>query len=97
MSFRTNCSSIFLALILIKIFLSSSPCLCHEQNNLQYKDTSFLLPRKLLFSLSSMVVSVFPADSSKNTSSAAMKEPKKALEPSLRRAPSSVPNPTQNK
>ncbi|XWS66429.1 hypothetical protein CRYUN_Cryun05aG0198700 [Craigia yunnanensis] len=66
--------------------MCSSFCLCHgevppgERNQIS---------RKLLSSVAS-----FPSGQSKLNG--AMKEPKKAVEPSLRIAPPSVPNPTQN-
>ncbi|KAL4339825.1 hypothetical protein GQ457_08G016650 [Hibiscus cannabinus] len=44
--------------------------------------------RKLLSSVASFATA--------NGKGAAVKEPKKAVEPSLRKAPPSVPNPTQN-
>ncbi|KAL4354321.1 hypothetical protein GQ457_06G010750 [Hibiscus cannabinus] len=46
--------------------------------------------RKLLSISSSMASTSFGAGGSK------MKEPKKAVDPNLRRAPTSVPNPTHN-
>ncbi|PON81028.1 hypothetical protein TorRG33x02_231460 [Trema orientale] len=104
MSFRTW-SSALSALVLIEILLCSSLCLCHEEkqiNILQKERRSLLvISRKLLVSASSMATSFLPESpaNKKNSkaSTAAMKEPKKALEPSLRTAPPSVPNPTQNK
>ncbi|WVY98652.1 hypothetical protein V8G54_030803 [Vigna mungo] len=72
-----------LALVLVHILLFSSFCDHHEQRF--PKDR--LLCRKLLFSSSD----------SASTSESNKKQTKKAVEPSLRKAPSSVPNPTQNK
>ena len=80
--------SAFFALILVHILiiLCSSLCLCHgevppgEGNHIS---------RKLLSSVAS-----FPSGETK--SNGTMKVPKKAVEPSLRKAPASVPNPTQN-
>ncbi|PON52217.1 hypothetical protein PanWU01x14_210590 [Parasponia andersonii] len=102
MSFRTW-SSALSALVLIEILLCSSLCLCHEQINILQKErrSVLVISRKLLVSASSMATSFLPETpaNKKNSkaSTAAMKEPKKALEPSLRTVPPSVPNPTQNK
>ncbi|OMO63072.1 hypothetical protein CCACVL1_22500 [Corchorus capsularis] len=41
-------------------------------------------------------MATFPAGDHNSKLNGAMKEPKKAVEPSLRKAPPSVPNPTQN-
>ncbi|KOM34111.1 hypothetical protein LR48_Vigan02g026100 [Vigna angularis] len=72
-----------LALVLVHILLFSSFCVHHEQ---RFSRDKFLC-RKLLFSSSD---SAFTSESNKT-------QTKKAVEPSLRKAPSSVPNPTQNK
>lgn len=79
------------ALILIEILLCSSFCLCHEVKIFQGRERRSL-SRRLL---SIPVVSVSPSRLS--TSSGAMKEPKKAVESSMRRKPPSGSNPIQNK
>ena len=63
------------------------PSLCQSHESLP-KDRS--QSRKLLVSTASVSTSV-------DKLNGAMKEPKKAVEPSLKKAPPSVPNPTQNK
>ncbi|GMN55902.1 hypothetical protein TIFTF001_025025 [Ficus carica] len=89
-------SAALFALILIEIVLCSSPCLCHEQNILQRDhQRSFSLSRKLLMASISHVMS--QDNINKLQASSATKEPKKAVETSLRKAPASGPNPTQNK
>ncbi|XVE75704.1 hypothetical protein DITRI_Ditri12bG0114300 [Diplodiscus trichospermus] len=67
--------------------MCSSFSLCHEE--LVVPGERYQISRKLLSSVTS-----FPSAHSKLDG--AMKEPKKAVEPSLRKAPPSVPNPTQN-
>ncbi|EXB93638.1 hypothetical protein L484_018024 [Morus notabilis] len=90
-------SAAIFVLIIVEITFCSSLCLCHEQNILQRDhQRSLLLSRKLLFSSTMASVSVSPNNDKLRTSSA-MKEPKKAVETSLRKAPASGPNPTQNK
>ncbi|KAG2686953.1 hypothetical protein I3760_09G030700 [Carya illinoinensis] len=76
------------ALLLIEILMCSSLCQCHE--SLPRSERSIQYSRKLLVSTASI-------STSQNKINGAMKEPKKAVEPSLRKAPPSVPNPTQNK
>ena len=84
---KTSCRTLaaFLALILIEILMCPSLCQSHESLP---KDRS--QSRKLLVSTASVSTSV-------DKLNGAMKEPKKAVEPSLKKAPPSVPNPTQNK
>ncbi|XWS56199.1 hypothetical protein CRYUN_Cryun09bG0065700 [Craigia yunnanensis] len=65
--------------------MCSSLCLCHGEVPGEGNHIS----RKLLSSVAS-----FPSGETKLNGT--MKEPKKAVEPSLRKAPQSVPNPTQN-
>ncbi|XVF75886.1 hypothetical protein PTKIN_Ptkin13bG0222900 [Pterospermum kingtungense] len=67
--------------------MCSSSCLCHGQ--VPPGERINQISRKLLSSVAS-----FPSGHTKLNG--AMKEPKKAVEPSLRKAPPSVPNPTQN-
>ncbi|KAL2326926.1 hypothetical protein Fmac_020353 [Flemingia macrophylla] len=76
-----------LALVLVHFLLFSTFCLRHEQSF--SSETS--LPRKLLSS------SFDSASTSKSKLSGNNNQPKKAVEPSLRKAPPSVPNPIQNK
>ncbi|KAK7278831.1 hypothetical protein RJT34_23869 [Clitoria ternatea] len=78
-----------LALVLVHFLVLSTLCLHHEQSH--SRETS-VMSRKLLLSLSFDSVSTSISKLSGNK-----KQPKKAVEPSLRKAPSSVPNPTQNK
>ncbi|MFQ6631859.1 hypothetical protein Gotur_009377 [Gossypium turneri] len=74
------------ALILLHILIScSSFCVGHGDVSSGERN-HIISSRKLLSSLAS-----FPTGKG-----AAMKEPKKAVEPGLRKMPPSVPNPTQN-
>lgn len=84
---KVSCTTLaaFLALILIEILVCPSSCQSHESLP---KDRS--QSRKLLVSTASVSTSV-------DKLNGVMKEPKKAVEPSLKKAPPSVPNPTQNK
>ncbi|WRX25763.1 hypothetical protein QQP08_018250 [Theobroma cacao] len=66
--------------------MCSPLCLCHGEVP---PGERYQMSRKLL-----SAVALFPAG--ENKLNGAMKEPKKAVEPSLRKAPPSVPNPTQN-
>ncbi|KAG5006801.1 hypothetical protein JHK85_025343 [Glycine max] len=76
-----------LALVLVHFLLVSTFCLHHEQGF--SRETT--LSRKLLSSsFESVSTSVSKLSGNK-------KQTKKAVEPSLRKAPASVPNPTQNK
>ncbi|KAI4300701.1 hypothetical protein L6164_034047 [Bauhinia variegata] len=76
-----------LALILVHLLLFSCFCLHHEESFSREKSLS----RKLLSaSLESVYASTDELKGSK-------KQTKKAVEASLRKAPASVPNPTQNK
>ncbi|OMO55180.1 hypothetical protein COLO4_36151 [Corchorus olitorius] len=84
----------FFALFLLQIFFimsSNSLSLCHGEVIIPPGERNHI-PRKLL--VSSMAT--FPAAGHNSKLNGAMKEPKKAVEPSLRKAPPSVPNPTQN-
>ncbi|MBA0687749.1 hypothetical protein Goari_015258 [Gossypium aridum] len=58
----------------------------------------YQISRKMVLSSSSSSSSSFPTGKtqSKFVNGGAIEEPKKAVEPSLREAPTSVPNPTQN-
>ncbi|KAK8563320.1 hypothetical protein V6N13_007716 [Hibiscus sabdariffa] len=78
--------SAFLGLFVVHILIIIMICSCHGERNQQN-------PRKLLI-ISSMASTSFGAGGSKLN--AGMKEPKKAVDPSLRTAPTSVPNPTHN-
>ncbi|TYH54155.1 hypothetical protein ES332_D09G149300v1 [Gossypium tomentosum] len=81
-----NLSALWAVILLHILISSSSFCVGHgdvssgERNHI-------ISSRKLLSSLAS-----FPT----HGKGAAMKEPKKAVEPGLRKMPPSVPNPTQN-
>ncbi|XP_027938298.1 uncharacterized protein LOC114192709 [Vigna unguiculata] len=81
-----------LALVLVHILLFSTFCVRHDQ---RFSRDTFL-SRKLLSSSSSSSSSD-SASRSERKLSGNKKQTKKAVEPSLRKAPSSVPNPTQNK
>ncbi|KAE8689994.1 Emsy N Terminus/ plant Tudor-like domains-containing protein isoform 1 [Hibiscus syriacus] len=70
------------ALILLHILISL--CLVHGVSS--GETDRITISRKLLSSVASLATG----------NGAAVKEPKKAVEPSLRKAPPSVPNPTQN-
>lgn len=96
---KINCRglvSLFATTILIGILFLSSLSLSHEQQILQRQ---IRLSRRLLFPATTSSMASFSTMPHKlfGTAGAAMKEPKKAVDPSLRKAPSSVPNPTQNK
>ncbi|KAL9373697.1 hypothetical protein Peur_033317 [Populus x canadensis] len=74
-------------LILVHILASSSLCLCHEESSLIPSKRS-TISRKLLAT---------PMKSRENKlGDGKMKEAKKAVEQSLRKAPPSVSNPIQN-
>ncbi|KAL1146424.1 hypothetical protein V6Z11_A11G371500 [Gossypium hirsutum] len=78
----------FHALIIFHIFLicSSLSLTCHGE--------MYQISRKMVLSSSSS----FPTGKTKSKfiNGGAIEEPKKAVEPSLREAPTSVSNPTQN-
>ncbi|XXG50887.1 hypothetical protein AAC387_Pa02g4785 [Persea americana] len=76
------------ALMLLHLLICSPSSLPLERTSLRGCN----LPRRLLLSVVSSA-----STSLKNLPAARMKEPKKAVEASLRKAPPSVPNPTQNK
>ncbi|MED6171099.1 hypothetical protein PIB30_037577 [Stylosanthes scabra] len=80
-------ASVLIFIVMVHLLLFSTFCSGHEQ--LQTPST---LSRKLLLSSSSSLDSV-----SKVTGKLIKKQTKKAVEQDLRKAPSSVPNPTQNK
>ncbi|GKV25811.1 hypothetical protein SLEP1_g35198 [Rubroshorea leprosula] len=87
-----NLAALF-ALILMQTLITSSNSLCFYREDvplLPPRERNF--PRRLLGSMAS-----FSTSGNTVTGAAAAKEPKKAVEPSLRKAPASVPNPTQNK
>ncbi|XVE96082.1 hypothetical protein REPUB_Repub02eG0190800 [Reevesia pubescens] len=68
--------------------MCSSLCLCHGE--VPHGARNDQISRKLLMS------SMAPFPTGQSKLNGAMKEPKKAVEPRLRKAPASVPNPTQN-
>ncbi|KAG2683322.1 hypothetical protein I3843_10G026400 [Carya illinoinensis] len=82
-----------LAVILIEILVCCSLCQCHESYPRDHQ--RLIQSRKLLLSTASVTVST--NDHDQNKLNGTMKDPKKAVGPSLRKAPPSVPNPTQNK
>ncbi|KAH7554289.1 hypothetical protein JRO89_XS12G0155900 [Xanthoceras sorbifolium] len=71
--------------------MSSSLCFCNEINVKRDQRNQQLLSRKLLFSMASISAGF------NKLKAAILKEPKKAVEPSLRKAPPSLANPIQNK
>ncbi|GMJ14829.1 hypothetical protein HRI_005152100 [Hibiscus trionum] len=77
-------SSGLVALILLHILICC--CVGHGETN------QMSISRKLLSSVASFAT----RNASASASASAVQEPKKAVEPSLRKAPPSVPNPTQN-
>ncbi|KAG4927946.1 hypothetical protein JHK82_053637 [Glycine max] len=78
-----------LALVVVHFLLFSLYSLSHEQSFLG--ETSLSVSRELLSSsLASFSTSI-------NKISGSKKQKKKVVEPSLRKAPPSIPNPTQNK
>ncbi|OAY30232.1 hypothetical protein MANES_14G015100v8 [Manihot esculenta] len=78
---------VLFALILIHILMSSLLSLHHER---EIHSDSRNQPRRLL-------VSVSLSSSNEANLNGAIKDPQKALETSLRKAPPSLSNPTQNK
>ncbi|KAF3442632.1 hypothetical protein FNV43_RR16548 [Rhamnella rubrinervis] len=86
-------SGALFAFVLIAILLLSPLCLCQEEQIIVKRHRILSIRRLLTFPTS--MASVSTALSS--AAGASMKEPKKAVETSLRKAPASGPNPTQNK
>ncbi|KAH1060883.1 hypothetical protein AAZX31_02G168300 [Glycine max] len=76
-----------LALVLVHFLLFSTFCLHHE---LGFSGKTILSKKLLYSSFDSVSTSISKLSGNK-------KQTKKAVEPSLRKAPASVPNPTQNK
>ncbi|KAB2608119.1 hypothetical protein D8674_011287 [Pyrus ussuriensis x Pyrus communis] len=74
------------ALILIEILLCCSFCLCREVQIFPRRERKTLSRKLLLIPMASL-----------SGSSRAMKEPKKAVESSMRRKPPSTSNPIQNR
>ncbi|PRQ44497.1 hypothetical protein RchiOBHm_Chr3g0479931 [Rosa chinensis] len=97
-SFRTTLSALFALILLIEILLCSSFCLCHEEQIIHVfpsRERSF--SRRLLLNVP-QAASVSVRSTSTTLGTRAMEDqPKKAVESSLRKAPPSVANPTQNK
>nr|BAV14867.1 CLAVATA3/ESR-related 39 [Lotus japonicus] len=81
-----------LALVLVHFLLFSSFCLHHRQSF--SRETSLPVSRKLLSSSSTSSASFFTRF---GKISGSRNQNRKTVEPSLRKAPPSIPDPTQNK
>ncbi|KAJ7971454.1 CLAVATA3/ESR-related 39 [Quillaja saponaria] len=89
-----NCrtlASLFAFIVVVYLLGFSSFCLHHGQNNLARDQRGVSLSRKLL---SSSWASV---STTGKKLSGSKRQPKKAVEQSLKKAPHSVPNPKHNK
>lgn len=80
------------AFVLIAILFLSSVSLCQEEQITVQRQRILSIRRLLMFPTMASV-----STTRSSAAGTAMKEPKKAVESSLRKAPASVPNPTQNK
>ncbi|KAL6133857.1 hypothetical protein ACLB2K_066090 [Fragaria x ananassa] len=99
-SFRTTLGVLFALILLIEILLCSSFGISREEQIIRLFPSGRSFSRRLLLNIpqaASVSVSVSSSGSTTPSTRAKKDQPKKAVESSLRKAPPSVANPTQNK
>jgi hypothetical protein len=97
-SFRTILGALFVLLLLFEILLCSSFCLCYEEQIIDiFPSREGSRSRRLLLNIPKAEHASVSASTSTISTGTMNDQPKKAVESSLRKAPPSVANPTQNK